>query len=219
MTPDYERAATKAAETLIQYNIGTAPVDPLRILKSTPGVLVLSFEELSKLANIDRQQIIDLYGCENQDAVSTVYIGEDKLQYVVTYNKLLPAHIIDRALARELGHILLEHNGTKPEYIRNEEARFFAVHLLCPRPMIHALQAINIRITVEVIESITSLSEHCVNCIHKFPGVSVPAELNRKIAQQFMEYILNYFEFSRYASMRDSTALVDFGDYMYKYKE
>ena len=45
MTPDYQKAAIKATETLIQYQIGTAPIDPLPILKKTPGVIVLSFEE------------------------------------------------------------------------------------------------------------------------------------------------------------------------------
>ena len=34
MTPDYQKAAIKAMETLIQYQIGTAPIDPLPILKN-----------------------------------------------------------------------------------------------------------------------------------------------------------------------------------------
>jgi hypothetical protein len=47
MTPDYERATIKATETLFKYNIGTAPIDPLPILKKTPGVLVFTFKEMS----------------------------------------------------------------------------------------------------------------------------------------------------------------------------
>ena len=47
MTPDYQRAATKAAETLIKFGINTAPVSPLPILKRLPGVLVVSFQKLS----------------------------------------------------------------------------------------------------------------------------------------------------------------------------
>ena len=48
MTPDYERAAIKATKTLIQHQVGTAPIDPLPILKKTPGVSVLFFEEMSQ---------------------------------------------------------------------------------------------------------------------------------------------------------------------------
>ena len=87
MTPDFEKAATKAAETLIKYNIGTAPVDPLPILKKTPGVLVMTFEEMSSKTNIDRKEILDKLGCSNQDALTTVFVNDEKLQYIVTYNR------------------------------------------------------------------------------------------------------------------------------------
>ena len=33
MNPDFQRAATLAAETLIKYRIDSAPVSPLHILK------------------------------------------------------------------------------------------------------------------------------------------------------------------------------------------
>ena len=58
MKPDYELAAVKAMEILIQNKIGTAPVNPLPILKRTPGVLVLSFEEMSSRVNMDRKEIL-----------------------------------------------------------------------------------------------------------------------------------------------------------------
>ena len=59
MTPDYERAAIKASETLIKHQIGTAPIDPLPILKQTPGVLVFTFEEMSNKNNVDRKEIMN----------------------------------------------------------------------------------------------------------------------------------------------------------------
>ena len=48
MKPDYELAATKAYEMLIKHKIVSAPVDPLPVFKRTPGVLVLSFTEMSR---------------------------------------------------------------------------------------------------------------------------------------------------------------------------
>ena len=115
MTPDYQLAATKAAETLIRYGISSAPVDPLPILKKIPGVLVLTFEDMSKKAQLQRKDVLDLFGCDNQDAVTTVFMNDNGLRYVVTYNRMLPSSIVDRALARELAHIILGHDGTKPE--------------------------------------------------------------------------------------------------------
>ena len=219
MTPDYERAAIRATETLIEYQIGTAPIDPLPILKKTQGVIVLSFEEMSKKTNIDRKQILDTFGCSNQDAVTTVFVDGDELKYVVAYNRMLSTGIIGRALARELGHILLGHDGSRPEEVRNEEAKCFAHHLLCPRPLIHLIQATGIRLTVEALGNITGFYDHCLSCIRKQPAVSVPAKLNKQVAGQFMPYVMNLFDYQRYASSKDGSALADLGAYMDYYEE
>ena len=219
MTPDYERAAIRATETLIEHQIGTAPIDPLPILKKTPGVIVLSFEEMSKKTNIDRKQILDTFGCSNQDAVTTVFVDGDELKYVVAYNRMLSTGIIGRALARELGHILLGHDGSRPEEVRNEEAKCFAHHLLCPRPLIHMIQATNIRLTVEMLGNVTGFYDHCVSCIRKQPAVKVSPELNKLVSRQFMPYVLNLFDYQRYASLHDGSALADLGAYMDYYEE
>lgn len=218
MTPDYQKAAIVAAETLIKYQIGTAPIDPLPILKKTPGVIVLTFAEMSQKTNIDRKEILDTFGCKNQDAVTTVFL-DDGLKYVVTYNLMLSTGIIRRALARELGHILLGHDGSRPEEVRNEEAKCFAHHLLCPRPLIHLIRATNIRLTVETLGNVTGFYDHCVSCIRKQPGVKVPDKLNKLVSQQFMPYVMNLFDYQRYASMKDGSALADLGSYMDYYEE
>lgn len=219
MTPDYQKAAIKATETLIKYNIGSAPIDPLPILKKTPGVLVMTFAEVSDKARVDREEILDMLGCQNLDAVTTVIMNEENLKYVVTYNRLLSSKIIDRALARELGHITLGHDGSKPEDVRNEEAKCFAHHLLCPRPLIHSLQAIGIRLTTETVGNITGFYDYCLSCIRKQPSVEVPAELNGMVRDQFMPYIKELFEYLRFASKSDTSAIADFGSYMEGYKE
>lgn len=219
MTPDYQKAAIKATETLIKYKIGTAPIDPLPILKRTPGVLVMTFDEMSNKTNIDRKEILDTLGCKNQDAVTTVFVHDEGLRYVVTYNRLLSSRVVDRALARELGHIVLGHDGTRPEEVRNEEAKAFAHHLLCPRALIHSLQATGIRLTVEAVGNITGFYDYCLSCIRKQPGISVPADLNRQVRDQFMPYIVNLFEYQKYASIWDGSALADFGQYMEGYEE
>ena len=219
MKPDYENAAIKATEILIKYNVCTAPVDPLPILKQIPGVLVFTFEEMSNKNNVDRQEILETLGCKNQDAVTTVFIDGDKPKYVVTYNRMLSSGMISRALARELGHIVLGHDGSKPENVRNEEAKCFAHHLLCPRPLIHSIQATGIKLTVETMGNVTGFYDYCLSCIRKQPSVKVPAELNRLVRDQFMPYVLNLFEYQRYASSKDGSALADLGAYMDNYEE
>lgn len=219
MKPDFERAASAAIQILIKYNIGTAPVDPLPILKNMDGVFVMTFEEASSKTNMNRQELLNMYGCQNQDAVTSVYIIGDKLHYFVTYNRLLPSRIIDMALARELGHIVLGHDGSRPEDIRQEEAKCFAHHLMLPRPLLHSLFASNLRVTEDLIRNITGCPGHCLPCIRKQPGVSVPAELNRIVRDNFMPYILNFFEYQRHASLYDGSALADLGSYMEGYEE
>ena len=219
MTPDYQNAAIKAIETLIKYNVKTAPVAPLPILKAMPGVLVMSFESMSKEINQDRRCVMSMLGEKNQDAYTIVNIIDGKKQYLVTYNKMLSTNLFQRALARELGHIVLGHDGTKPEEVRNEEAKCFANHLICPRPLIHSIEATGIRITKDLIGNITGCYDYCLSCMRKLPPIEVPVELNRLVRDQFMPYVLNLFEFQRYAAIKDNSALVDFGSFMGGYKE
>ena len=63
MKPDYQKAAIKATETLINFEIGTAPIDPLPILKKLPGTLVFTFEEVSKRTNQDREEVLKKLVC------------------------------------------------------------------------------------------------------------------------------------------------------------
>ena len=219
MTPDYQRAAIKATETLIKYGISSAPVSSLSILKKTPGVLVFTYQTISNKIDQDRRCVISMFGDGNQDAFTTVNMKDGKPQYIVTYNQQLSTVFVQRSLARELGHIILGHDGTLPEDVRNEEAKAFANHLLCPRPMIHSFQAAGLRITTEMLGNLTGCFDYCLSCMRRIPAVSVPAEMNRVVRDQFMDYIRNFFEYYRGASLSDGSALADFGSYMDGYEE
>ena len=132
MTPDYMLAAVKAKETLAKYGIDSAPVNPLPIIRKQPGVLVLSFAELSSALGVNRELLVSICGDDNHDAVTTVQNENGKTRYLIAYNQKLPDYIVQRALARELGHIILRHDGSRPEDVRNEEALCFAYHFICP---------------------------------------------------------------------------------------
>ena len=154
MTPDYESAALRAAETLIKYGINSTPVVPILILKQLPDVLLVSYESLSNDMEQSRQCVMSMMGEKNQDAFTTVQVANGRKLYIVTYNQMLPVFLEQRALARELGHILLGHDGSLPEDVRQEEAKAFAHHLLCPRPLVHLVQASGLRVTMEVLNNL-----------------------------------------------------------------
>lgn len=219
MTPDYDRAAILAAETLIKHSVSSAPVDPIPILKKTPGVLLVSFESVSQDVDQPRRCVMNSYGENNQDAFTACNVNNGRRQYIVTYNQRLPLFMIQRALARELGHIVLGHDGSLPEDVRNDEAKAFANHLLVPRALIHSILATNLRLTVDLLGNVTGCYDYCLSCIRRLPGAHVPAELNQIIRDNFMPYAVNLFDFQRVATRKDGSALADFGSYMDGYEE
>ena len=219
MTPDYTRAATAAAETLITYHVTSAPVAPLRILKALPGVIVLSFTELASGLGMDRKDLLEQYGDVNKDAVTIVKEVAGKPRYFVGYNMLLPEYLLQRAIARELGHIVLGHDGSRPLEVRMQEAMFFARHLLCPRPLIRAIQEAGIPITVETLGLITGCYERCLIGLQKSHGVRVAPELNSMLREQFAAYVENFVDCRAILTANDDSALVNFGSYMDNYEE
>lgn len=219
MTPDFDRAATKAAEILIKYGIGTAPVDPIPIFKKAPGFNVVTFTEMSQMIGMDRNDLVSAFSTENHDAVSSAHIKDGKIHYLVAYNMRLPQYIIQRALAREMGHIVLGHDGSRPENVRNAEALCFAHHLLCPRALIHAIQESGTKITVEVLGNTTGCYERCLIGMRREPATHVPAELNRKVKEQFKDYIADFLDFQSYLSLEDDSMIANFGTFMDGYEE
>ena len=219
MTPDYDRAATAAAEILIKYGICTAPVDPIPIFKKAPGFNVVTFTEMSRMVGVDRQDLLSSFDASNRDAVSSVYLKSGKNHYLVAYNMRLPQYLVQRALAREMGHIVLGHDGTRPQEVRNAEALCFAHHLICPRALIHAIQESGTKITTEVLGNTTGCYERCLIGMRRTPATRVPPELNRKIRDQFSDYLTDFLDFQSFLSQDDDSMIANFGTYMDGYEE
>lgn len=219
MTPDFDRAATAAAEILIKYGVSTAPVDPIPIFKRAPGFNVITFTEMSKLIGVPRNDLVSAFDAENHDAVTSVHVRNGKKHYIVAYNMRLPQYLVQRALAREMGHIVLGHDGTLPQDVRNAEALCFARHLLCPRALIHAIRQAGVMITTEVLGNTTGCYERCLIGMRKTPAAHVPAELNRQIREQFTPYIEEFLDFQTYLSQDDDSMIANFGTYMDGYEE
>ena len=219
MTPDFDRAATAAAEILIKYGINTAPIDPIPIFKHADNFNVVTFTEMSRRLGMDRHEILSSFDAENHDAVSSVYLNHGKPHYLIAYNMRLPQYIIQRALAREMGHIVLGHDGSRPEDVRNAEALCFAHHLLCPRALIHAIQESGTKITVEVLGNTTGCYERCLIGMRRTPATHVPPDLNRQVRELFSDYISEFLDFQSYLSEGDESMIANFGTFMDGYEE
>lgn len=217
--PNYEHAAVAATETLIKYGVSSAPVIPLPILKSIQGILVLSFAELASQSGMDRSSFIGAFAAEAHDATTLVKHINGKTKYLVAYNQRLPFYLLQRALARELGHIIMGHDGSKKEDVRTAEAVCFAQHLLCPRPLIKSLEESCVTLTTEVVGNVTGCYERCLSKMRKIPCVHVPASMNRAVKKQFADYVTNFVDMQSAFKSEDDSSIADFGTYMEGYED
>lgn len=117
MIPNLDKAALAAADAA-----GSSRPDPLHVLQSLPNVLLIAFESSAGVLS-------------GQDSLTLVEKRNGCFHYIVLYNSSLPPYQLRRALARELGHVILRHDGSDPEFIWSEEADCFAFHFLA-RPAV-----------------------------------------------------------------------------------
>ncbi|MBO7710336.1 MAG: ImmA/IrrE family metallo-endopeptidase [Lachnospiraceae bacterium] len=217
--PDYDRAAAAAMQLLVENHFAETPVNPLPLMLNYPGVRVLPYTKMATDAGIDRKDLVPVFG--NQDA-ATFHLdmpGMDDVRYVVVYNMRLPFEIIWRAIARELGHIVLGHDGvTRSMEARMAEAVCFAHHLISPRPVLHLLRQSG-PLTMNVLANTTGCSEECVDEMQTIPGAHVPADLNRQVRDLFAPHLNEYLNFYHSSAKKDKSPLVDLGTFMDGYEE
>lgn len=218
--PDYDRSAAAALQLLIDNKISETPINPLPILLNYSGVRVLPYTKMASDAGMDRKELIPIFG--NQDA-ATFHLdlpGMDDIKYVVVYNMRLPLEIVYRAIARELGHIVLGHDGiTRSMEARMQEAACFAHHLISPRPVLHFLRQSGLPFTLNVLTNTTGCAEECVQEMQLIPGVHVPADLNRQVRDLFVPHLREYVDFYLSANKQDKSPLLDLGTFMDNYEE
>lgn len=219
MTPNYDEAANRAMMILLDDGINSAPVDPIHALKTTPDVIVVSYAEMALDFGIDRNKLLKMFSKESFDSMTYVKEVNGVLKYCVIYNQRLPIFMVQRSLARELGHIILNHDGSLPENVRMAEARAFAHHFICPRPLIKAVMDSGIRMTTEVLGNMTGCYERCLAGMREMPGARVRPELNRLVRERFSDYLSNFIEYQSIVADTDKSQLADFGTYMDNYEE
>lgn len=220
MTPDYDRAAIAAMQMLIDHQITETPIVPLPMLKNFPGCRVMSFTRMADQAGMERSDLVPLFGPRQDAATFRLTMGIESVEYVVVYNLRLSDEIIRRGVARELGHIVLGHDGvTRPDSVRLAEAMCFAHHLLSPRPIIRMIQESPMPLTLSAMTNTMGCAEECIDDMREIPGVHVPAGMNRQVRDQFSRGIQEYIRFHLAAPVVDRSPRVDLGGFMDYYVE
>lgn len=218
-SPDMDAAAIAAMEILRDHRISETPIKPMQFLEEYENVRIMPFTKMAQSAGIERKDLVPLFG-SNQDAALFHMTGMEAVEYVFVYNMRLPIEIIYRGIARELGHIVLGHDGkTRHPEARMAEALCFAHHLLCPRPIIHIIREAGLPLTMDVLTETMGCSDVCVSDMQTIPGVYVPPDLNRTVRDLFAPRILEYVRFHRSSPMQDKSPVLDLGSYMDHYEE
>lgn len=134
MEPNYNKAAHAASDIAVRF--GTS--DPLSILKKLRGVLLMAHSTAS-----------DEFSGIFHDAFTMVDRIKGRLCYIILYSRDLSPYRLRFALARELGHIALKHDGSATEEIWLEESNCFAYHFLCApvRPVVVYYRPSGIQVT------------------------------------------------------------------------
>lgn len=220
MVPNFEAAAAAAMNLLIEKKITATPINSLSIALAYPGVRVMTFSEMATETGENRDDLVPLFG-KNQDAALFKLMQPiDGVAYVLIYNRFLLVDVVSRGIARELGHIVMRHDGqTRSADVRLAEANCFAHHLLSPRPVIRLLQESGIRITLDILAETTGCSSDCVKGLQAIPGVHVPKEINQKVKKQFEKGILEYVRFRSASNKTDTSPEIDFGSFMDYYED
>lgn len=178
----FERAVTKAYECLVERDVRTLPVDVEGLLRAQRNTHVLSVEQASEKLN----KPLWLLNKDLQIAEAWTYRMVDEageMHYVVLLRReaIHPARLRFN-MAHELGHIVLGHDGGNDNEER--EADCFAIHLLCPAPVMREMMNGQHLVWAEQVAARCFVSVASVQSIARKPARPVRRELEERVAEQ-----------------------------------
>lgn len=190
MLPDYDRAATLAAETLITQRINRLPVQPEKIIPTIPNTVLVPYADAARIMNISREDVLVMTDPAKDAVTYVLNLSNGQHYYAVAYNAKKPFDRLRFTLAHELGHILCGHIGVKEESVREAEADHFARHLLVPR----AFSALLRRRGIPPIDTNFFNVAGCTplmlqRLITDAHASHIDKHLNRKLREQFIDYL------------------------------
>lgn len=220
MTPDFDRAATLAAETLIAHGICKLPVKPETIIPTVPNCALVPYRDVARLINISRDEVVAMFDPAKDAVCYTMNLSDGRHYYIVAYNQQKPFDRLRFTLAHELGHILCGHIGVKDKAVREAEADCFGRNLIMPRAMVAMLTRRGIPPIDTNFYNIAGCTPQCLERITQAPGAHVDKRLNRKIRELFIGYLDYLLDSDLIVREPDETNhIVDLGKFMDGYEE
>lgn len=192
MTPDYDKAATIAAQTLISQGICRLPVKPEEIIPTVSNCVLVPYADVARVVNVSRDDLLIMFDPAKDAVTYVLNLSNGNHYYVVAYNQRKPFDRMRFTLAHELGHILCGHIGIKEETVREEEADHFARHLLAPR-------AFSAMLRRRGIPPIDTNFFNIVGCtpfmLERFIEHTQPSRVDKHINRRLREQFIGYLDY------------------------
>lgn len=173
--PDWNRAAAMAYRCLVRLKVRDLPVDPRRMLLRCRNTRLMTCDEAAEVLGGAPLDIADAwtYRFAMQDG------GK---RYLVCYQADGNPARLRFSLAHELGHIVLSHRGTGEQEER--EADFFAMHLLCPRPVVQRMSELYQPLYGEQVAAACYVSRSAAEALERCTPCHVDQALEKQVADQ-----------------------------------
>ena len=190
MAPDFDRAATLAAQMLIDQGICRLPIKPEEIIPTVTNTVLVPYADVARVIDVSRDDLITMFDPAKDAVTYVLNLSDGSHYYVVAYNRQKPFDRLRFTLAHELGHIICGHIGVKEEAVREAEADHFARHLLVPR-------AFSAMLRRRDIPPIDTNFYNVVGCtplmlerlVKDAQPCHVDKHLNRRLREQFIGYL------------------------------
>lgn len=218
MTPDYNKAATYAAITLIKLGINSVPIFPDQLIRQCKNTALMAYKDYCALPYVSAI-FPDAITFRHPEALTHLFETNGEKHWIVYYD---PAMIHgDRwkfSMAHELGHIVMQHHGHS--MAEEAEADFFAAHLLLPRPIIAELISRCVPLFEVNLYNLSNVSKACLWTMQKSEAAYVKPEYNAILRKRFKRYIDERLkDHSFWLKAEPNTVLYSMASYMEGYKD
>lgn len=188
--PDYRTATGAAYSLLAEMNEFALSTDVFGIIGRLKKCKLLTYGQAEALGYYSRQFLL----CQSEHRFTLVRKSDNAR--IILYNETKPLATIRFTLAHEIGHAVLGHSDEKCPW-QERESNCFARNLLCPIPVVDALQVETERdyiLLFNVSESMASVAKNYNSSDRYY----IDSELYNVILEKLNAYLHGYERVSEY---------------------
>lgn len=200
--PDYDKLEKLAYDFLVTYSDGQLPVNLVHIIQQLDDIHLMKYTTFAEKYNLSLGEVTVLLQSDD----GALWYQEASKTYLLLYNDTVSQkERIRFTIAHELGHYVLKHNELTEKTIVSryvlaeseyaffeQEANFFAKHLLVPFPVLmkysRLLDGVNLEFIRERFQVSYSVAEFVINNLRKMYFYNIP-KLIHSVEETFTPYI------------------------------